>query len=246
MDWTQEFFSGLWLDAQRQTWSDEDSDDQAEACADLLDLPEGATLLDVPCGDGRIAVRLGANGYRVTGLDSCAPFLESARALADRVGVDARFDEGDMRSLPYHDAFDAALCLWGSIGYGSDEDDDAFLSGLARALHPGGTLLLETHVLESLLPDFQESGIRQAGDITVAEHRRFDPVTSRLESEWTLSRAGIAEVRHSSIRIRPLRELLEVLRRNGFGGIESFSSLDGEPFATGAPHCVLRARNGAS
>jgi len=242
MDWTEEFFSGLWLEVQRRTWSDEDSDDHAEACAGLLDLPASARILDVPCGDGRIAVRLAANGYRVTGLDRTVPLLASARDLAGRVGIEATFETGDMRDLPYRDTFDGAICLWGSLGYGSAEDDDAFLAGIARALRPGGGFVLETHVLETLLPGFHESSVRQAGDITVAERRRFDPYTSRVEGEWTFTRAGIAEHRHSSILIHPLRGLLKRLEDNGFGDLRCFGSMDLEPFATGAPHCVVRAR----
>lgn len=62
-----------------------------------LDLPPGAAVLDVPCGDGRIALALARAGHRVTGVD-IAP-AEVAHATAAAAGLDARFVAGDLRAL---------------------------------------------------------------------------------------------------------------------------------------------------
>ena len=58
-------------------------------------LPPG-TVLDVPCGDGRLTARLVEAGYDVTGIDVSPDALELARAR----GLEARFVEGDLRALP--------------------------------------------------------------------------------------------------------------------------------------------------
>ena len=68
------FYEG-WLD-------DELSDGQADLIWRTLRLEEGAEVLDVPCGHGRIANRLAARGARVIGLDADPFFLERARADA--------------------------------------------------------------------------------------------------------------------------------------------------------------------
>ena len=65
---------------------DERNEKEAELIARLLDLGPGADVLDVPCGHGRIAVRLARRGCRVTGLDASPLFLERARQAAAAAG----------------------------------------------------------------------------------------------------------------------------------------------------------------
>ncbi len=75
------------------------SDAQAQLIAELAQLHVGADVLDVPCGDGRIAVRLAKMGCRVVGVDRSARFVAGARARPGGDGV--RFEVGDMRALAY-------------------------------------------------------------------------------------------------------------------------------------------------
>lgn len=53
-------------------------------------LPEGATVLDVGCGNGIIARGLGNEGFNVYGIDVSQKAIEKARALTDNTNV--RFD----------------------------------------------------------------------------------------------------------------------------------------------------------
>src|ERR1700677_4697014 len=100
----------------------EESIDDAHSDADtaeilgLLDLPAGARLLDAPCGHGRIARRLAAAGYEVTGVDRSAQYLDMARAAAGP-GLPVDYHQGDMRRLPVEGPFDAAICWFTSFGY---------------------------------------------------------------------------------------------------------------------------------
>ena len=61
---------------------DERADGDAALITRLLDLRPGARVLDVPCGHGRIANRLAARGFSVTGIDLSDAFLAEARAGA--------------------------------------------------------------------------------------------------------------------------------------------------------------------
>ena len=65
-DWHREFFGGLWLEVQGQSFSAEDNDEVIESITEILQLPEQARVLDVPCGDGRIALELAARGLEVS------------------------------------------------------------------------------------------------------------------------------------------------------------------------------------
>jgi ubiquinone/menaquinone biosynthesis C-methylase UbiE len=240
--WFESFFDGLWLDVQSTVWAPEKSSADASACLELLQLLPGQRVLDVPCGEGRIALEFAARGYAVTGLDFTEALLERARAAATERGLRLELRHGDMRDLPFQArSFDGAVCLWGSLGYGTEFEDRAFLTAVARVLEPAGRFVLDTHVLETLLPHFEERGWYWAQDVLVAEDRRFDPTTSRVEADWTLSRRGRMEQKHSSIRIYSFRELADLLHAAGFSDLEAFGSLDLEPFEVGASRLVVLA-----
>lgn len=70
-------------------------------------------VLDLACGKGAVAVQAARMiGCRVLAIDLCAPFITSARALADRRGVAGRcrFNVGDV-STPQRGRYDAAVMI---------------------------------------------------------------------------------------------------------------------------------------
>ena len=80
----------------------------------LASVPRGASVLDLPCGTGRLLPFLVDLGYRVTGADSSPHMLDRAREYAQAQGL--RLDPGDLRvadvlatGLP-DDSFDAVVC----------------------------------------------------------------------------------------------------------------------------------------
>jgi SAM-dependent methyltransferase len=72
---------------------------EAAEIVDTLGLTAGASILDAPCGHGRIANLLASAGFKVTGVDLTQPFLDRARADAQRLGVEVESVQGDLRNL---------------------------------------------------------------------------------------------------------------------------------------------------
>jgi SAM-dependent methyltransferase len=108
------------------------------------ELPDGATVLDVPCGGG-VALRGLRPGQDVhwIGVDLETAMLDRARRRStSHPSADIQLIEGDMYRLPLTDA-SADLCLsYGGLHCLSRPQDA--LAEMARCLHPGGRLLGST------------------------------------------------------------------------------------------------------
>jgi SAM-dependent methyltransferase len=112
------------------------------------EMPEGATILDVPCGGG-VALRGLRPDQHVSwiGVDlEPAMLRRTQRRAAPFPNVQTRLIEADMASLPLEDGI-ADLC----ITYGGlhcVRNPHAALAEMTRCLRPGGSLLGSTFVVE--------------------------------------------------------------------------------------------------
>jgi len=107
--------------------------------------PDGARVLDVGCGPGRLSIRLARqHGLEVTGLDLDPAMIERARANAARPGNgDARrpsFLVGDVASLAFPDgSFDLVVS---TLSMHHWADPTVGLAEIGRVLRPGGRALV--------------------------------------------------------------------------------------------------------
>ena len=111
-----------------------------------LALAPGQRLLDLTCGPGLYTVPLAERGLAVTGVDFGPASIAHARQQAEAVGVAERctFIEADVRDYePAAGVFDAALFLYGQLAVFPRHEAAALLAKAARALRPGGRLVVE-------------------------------------------------------------------------------------------------------
>ena len=110
----------------------------------LLNLTPPARILDVGCGYGRHSIELAGRGFTVTGLDLSDVQLKRAREKAASSGARVDWRQGDSRAMSFDAEFDAAINMFLSFGYFETDDEHlAVLTGIARALEPGGRFLLD-------------------------------------------------------------------------------------------------------
>jgi SAM-dependent methyltransferase len=225
--WRELFASPAWQRVQRNWSTVEDTADDARRVMEALTLREGDAVLDVPTGDGRIALELAAAGCRVAGVDLERSFVDAGRRRAEERGIDGvTLEVGDMRELRYDAEFDAAVCFWGSFGYFDDDGNLAQAACAARALRPGGRYLIDVPTLETIYPRFTERSWFRVEDTVVLQERRLALGTSRVETEWTFVRDdGSTATQETSVRLYSVHELTELLRAAGFS---SFSLRDDE------------------
>lgn len=107
------------------------------------DIASDALVLDVGCGTGqttRDAARLASSGSAL-GVDLSSPMLKVARNRAEQEGIsNTRFEHGDAQVHPFAESsFDVAISRTGAMFFG---DPVAAFANIARALRPGGRLVL--------------------------------------------------------------------------------------------------------
>jgi trans-aconitate 2-methyltransferase len=102
----------------------------------LLAPQPGERILDVGCGPGQLTAQIAAAGAEVTGIDSSPAMLAEAR----KNYPDLRFEPMDAGRMAYdrqfHAVFSNAALHW-------VRDAGAAAAGMARALLPGGRLVVE-------------------------------------------------------------------------------------------------------
>ena len=226
------FFDAHYLLTYVPLLPDDRSRAQALAAARLAGLSPGSKLLDVPCGFGRHAVALAAEGYRVVGLDrSLTQLREARRRRGAAPGL--TLVRADYRHIPLAaGAFDAAVNLHSSFGYAGEDDDRLLMREIRRVLRPGGRLVIETNHRDRLPPRTPVREWHRLGENAfLLTESRVDRVNGTVELVHTyLPVGGDPDTRAIRWRAYSVTELVRMLRDVGFEDVACFGSLDGAPF----------------
>ena len=116
--------------------------------SELLDLfgeriPPGSRILDVGIGQGRNALPLARQGYRVTGIDTSAVAIATVRELAGRENLDLELRQGDFLDYaPDDDTGFGAVLAFGLLQTLSRRDGASLLHRFRAWIRPGGLLFV--------------------------------------------------------------------------------------------------------
>jgi SAM-dependent methyltransferase len=105
------------------------------------------TALDLACGEGRNAVWLAEQGWRATGVDFSAVALAKGRRMAEQRGVTVEWIEADLREWEPPGRFDLVIVMYLHL---PERTRRATFAVAARAVAPGGTILVVGHDKENL------------------------------------------------------------------------------------------------
>jgi SAM-dependent methyltransferase len=251
INWWESFFNGVAVDLWLKAIPSSATEMEADVIVHALQPREGAELLDVPCGCGRVAEAMARRGYRVTGVDLSEESLGHAR----RAGNTVSWEHRDMRDLPWRARFDGAFCVGNSFGYLDDDGNEAFLRSVAAALKPGAAFVLETPmVAESAWLTVKDRAWWKVDDMYLLAANRFDHARGRMDTEYTFVSDGRVEMRHGTHRVYTYRQLVDLLNATGFVDVTGWTRAAGpasdsqspvpplEPYRMGAHTLVLVGR----
>ena len=197
----------------------------------LLGLAPGCAILDLGCGVGRHALEFARQGFRVTGVDRTAAFVEQARQLAVAEDLAVELLVGDMREFVRDESFDAILSMLTSFSYFEDPAENLrVLENAHRSLRPGGKLILETAGKEILARIFRERDWHEVPGGFWLQERQVSDDWSRMNNRWILIRDGQAEEFRLRHWVYAATELADMFRAAGFGQVAIYGGLDGSPY----------------
>jgi SAM-dependent methyltransferase len=107
---------------------------------DVLGDVAGRRVLHLQCHFGMDTLALARRGAFVTGVDLAPRAVLDARALAARMGLDARFVEADVLSVDLGETFDLVFSSWGTVGWLPDLR--AWAATIRKHLAPGGRFVV--------------------------------------------------------------------------------------------------------
>ena len=234
-EWFTRFFDTAYVAQLREEKSPADTRAEVDFLLRRLHLPRGARILDVPCGYGRHAAALARRGFRVVGVDlSRAMIAEGRRRFTE--GPRLRLQRADMRRLAYREEFDAVVNLYTSFGYFTPAENQAVLRRMARALKPGGRLLIDHRdpVYDATLPRrlWYRAGQRRF----ILEDRRFDRRTGIVSTTQLVLTAGRRWAVQRRFRIQEfsLTRWRRMLRRAQLRLLDTYAGYDGRRYRPGA------------
>ena len=144
----------------------------------------GGPLLDLACGTGRLALRMAALGYQVTGVDITPEMIARARQKAAQQAVSIDWVVADARTFHLQKQFPFIYMLENVFQFFlTREDQEAMLARVREHLHPEGCFLFETrnpsphNLLEVRHPEPRTYTLPDGGQLVSTEEQHYDPMT---------------------------------------------------------------------
>ena len=226
-NWWRDYFGADFFDLHVDLFPEALSRREVAGMLELMQIPLGARILDVPCGWGRHAALFAEQGYDVIGADLSFDLLR-------RAGAGPRYVAADVRRQPFADSsFDVVINVFTSLGLFLDDAEDlAALREAHRLLKDGGRFLLESMHRDDVVADYAERDRWTLPDGTeVRVRRRFDAVAGVSYERLQWRKGDQGGRKQHALRLRTATEIDTLLRAAGFTDIEYFGDWDGRPFS---------------
>jgi SAM-dependent methyltransferase len=238
-DWWKTFFDADYI--RIWGWADVPAEtaQQAQAIWELLRLHEGSHVLDAACGYGRLSLPIARRGGIVVGVDQSEELIAQAERNRGELAADRlKYVRHDLRQPLSEGRFDAALNVFSSIGYGSEEDDLAIFKTLRAAVRPGGRVLIDTMQRDAFAARFARGAKpahRLADGTLLVEEPTFDPISGRVNTTWFWSGPDGQGSKSASLRLYTATELVHLLQSSGLRFLSAHQGCSEKQFKAEGP-----------
>ena len=210
----------------------------------------GGPLLDLACGTGRMALRMAALGYQVTGVDITPEMIERARQKAAQQGASIEWVVADARNFHLQKQFPFIYMLENVFQFFlTRQDQEAMLACVREHLRPDGCFLFETrnpnprNLQQLRRPEPEHFTLPDGRHLLITAQMSYDPMTQI--QHYTSYRTffhpgGQQEVRtyRTALRYVYPQEMEALLHYNGFQVRTCYGSWQQEPLIDSSPSMI--------
>jgi len=222
------------------------TEQQVEDLIALLGLSPKHRILDLCCGQGRHAIELARRGFKVTGVDRTAAFIQQAKEQSASEGLEVEWVVDDVRSFSRPGAFDATLCLGQSFSYfDTKQDDEQFVRRAFDSLVPGGPFVLEADGKELIARTLEPRQWWSFGEIVAVAEFNIRQSWEILETNWQAFIGSERVELTTTQRMYSGVEGMALLEKCGFTDVAVYGHQDGRPYDAAAEMQVMVGRRPA-
>lgn len=191
----------------------------------LHQLEPGAEILDLCCGDGRLAQLLDLKGFRVAGIDGSERMLEFARERCPRI----EFTAGDARTFELPEPVHAVICTFDALNHVASKDEFAEVcKHVHAALKPGGYFAFDLNREEAYTTLWAQTSAQVEPDMVSVAVGSYNADMRTAHCDITLFRLCVDHWLRTDFRLSQYcheeRDVLQSLYAAGFAEAEMFDA----------------------
>ena len=241
-NWYESFFTGINCEMWEKAGTKEWTDAEVAFIIDVLNVPEGSHILDVPCGTGRHSIELAKQGYALTAVDISEEFINGLRRKVEEQHFNIDVIHANIVKHEITGCFDGAICLGNSFGYFQFEDMRAFVKKVASVLKPGAKWIINSGLAaESFLAKFKKDGRYELGDLTMEINNEYDEWNSCLLTTLTYTKNDNQEIHRFKHHVYTIAEIIRLLNSYQLKTSALCSGTNKAEFRLGDPQVYLIA-----
>ena len=200
-----------------------------------------ATILDIACGTGTLAIELAKYGHVVHGIDSSPEMIRIAKSKSTGL-PNLSFDIQDMVRFNVDGEFDLVTCTFDSINYILKlRDLREFLFRVASVLCKAGLFIFDSNTSHLYRSHAGETQKRELNGQSFVQHCSYDSKRNEASIAFSFS-DGTYEVHRQ--RAYDYDELEPLLYHAGLNVIHLYSWFDKIPYSSNTPKLFCVAEKG--
>jgi len=204
-----------------------------------------ATILDIACGTGTLAIELAQSGHVVHGIDSSPEMIRIAKSKSKSKSIklsNLLFDVQDMTRFNVDGKFDLVTCTYDSINYIRKLNDlREMLFRVASVLHERGLFIFDSNTKQLYLSHSDETYKRELNGHSFIQHCSYDSTRNVATTVFSFS-DGTYEIHKQ--RPYDYDELGPLLKHAGFHVVHLFSWFERMPYSSNTPKLFCVAEKG--
>lgn len=207
-EWFETWFDSPYYHILYQHRDEAEAEHFMDKLLAAMNLPRGASALDVACGKGRHAVYLAEKGLEVTGIDLSWKNIGHAMHFEK---PNLSFFLHDMRNPFYINYFDVVFNLFTSFGYFETEKENLqAIHSMSKAMKKGGKLVIDffnaAKISQALTP---HEYITREGILFLVEKKMQENMVLKRIYFQDLGRSFEFEERVQSLRLADFERLFK-------------------------------------